>query len=151
MSAEGQGGKLEPADGRRGIQGLLLGAIALDVAYWSLWFADRELIASRHDRSYYDFENAFPLADAWLAVACLLALVALVRRRPSALLWLLAAGSSGLYLFGMDLLYDLEHGIFASGSGGLVEAGIVAVTLVFSLTALRWSWRHRRVLLRDED
>jgi hypothetical protein len=76
-----------------------------------------------------------------------LALVTLHRRRPSALLWLVCAGSAGLYLFGMDFLYDVEHGIFAKGGGGAFEAVIVALTLTFSLTLLVWSWRHRGELL----
>ncbi len=80
------------------------------------------LIASENTRAYYEFENAFPLADAWLGVACLLAWWTLTTRRPSALFWLLCAGSAGAYLFCMDLLYDLENGIFTSGSGGVVEA-----------------------------
>jgi hypothetical protein len=132
---------------RRVVQGLLLGAIVLDVAYWSVWFTDRRLIASENTRAYYEFENAFPLADAWLGVACLLAWWSLTTRRPSALFWLLCAGSAGVYLFCMDLLYDLENGIFTSGSGGIVEAAIVAVTGVFSATILTWSWRHRGALL----
>jgi hypothetical protein len=132
---------------RRFVQCLLVGAIVLDVAYWSVWFTDRRLIASENSRAYYEFENAFPLADAWLGVACLMALVALARRWPSALFWLLCAGSAGVYLFCMDLLYDLENDIFASGSGGVVEAAIVAVTLLFSVTVLTWSWRHRGDLL----
>ena len=64
-----------------------------------------------------------------------------------ALFWLIAAGSAGMYLFGMDLLYDLEHGIFTSGGGGVVEAVIVTLTLVFSLTVLRYAWTHRAELL----
>ena len=132
---------------RRVVQGLLLGAIVLDVAYWSVWFTDRRLIASENTRAYYEFENAFPLADAWLGVACLLAWWTLTTRRPSALFWLLCAGSAGVYLFCMDLLYDLENGIFTSGSGGVVEAAIVAVTGIFSVTILTWSWRHRGALL----
>ena len=39
----------------------------------------------------------------------------------------------------MDFLYDVQHGIFTSGGGGVIEAGIVAVTLVFSLTVLRFA------------
>ena len=61
-----------------------------------------------------------------------------------ALFWILCAGSAGMYLFGMDFLYDLEHGIFTSGGGGAVEAVIVAITLVFSLTALRYGWTRGR-------
>jgi hypothetical protein len=71
----------------------------------------------------------------------------MTRRTPMALFWILCAGSAGMYLFGMDLLYDLEHGIFTSGGGGAVEAGIVALTLVFSLTALRYGWTRRSELL----
>ena len=132
---------------RRVVQSLLVGAVVLDIAYWTTWFADRDLIASVHLRAYYEFEDAFPLADLWLGVACVLALVSLAQRRPSALFWLLCAGSAGVYLFCMDLLYDLENGIFTSGSGGVVEAVIVAVTLTFSTTVLLWSWRHRGELL----
>ena len=135
---------------RRVVQGLLVGAVVLDVAYWSVWFTDRRLIASENTRAYYEFENAFPLADAWLGVACLLAWWTLTTRRPSALFWLLCAGSAGVYLFCMDLLYDLENGIFTSGSGGIVEAAIVAVTGVFSVTILTWTWRHRGALLSGQ-
>ena len=132
---------------RRAIEVMLVVAILLDVAYWSIWFTQRDWIASEHRQAYYEFENAFPLADLWLGVACVCALVALRRRWPSALLWLLCAGSAGLYLFGMDLLYDLENGIFTTGGGGAFEAVIVTLTLVFSLTVLSWSWRHREDLL----
>jgi hypothetical protein len=131
----------------RGIQALLVGAIVLDVVYWTLWFADRDSIASEHHQAYYEFENAFPLADAWLGIACLLALVTLRAGRPTALFWLICAGSAGMYLFCMDFLYDVENAIFTKGGGGAFEAAVVAVTLVFSVTVLTWSWRHHRELL----
>jgi hypothetical protein len=132
---------------RRLIQGMLVVAIVLDVAYWTIWFIDRSVLASETTEAYYQFENAFPLADAWLGLACVLALVTLTRRRPAAHFWLVAAGSAGLYLFGMDLLYDLEHHILFTSAGGAVEALIVALTLAFSLTALRYAWRNRDALL----
>ena len=122
------------------MQAMLVVAILLDIAYWSIWFPDRDVLASAHTQAYYDFENAFPLADAWLGIACVLALVALTRRTPAAAYWLTCAGAAGLYLFGMDFLYDLENDIFTAGGGGAFEAVIVALTLVFSLTALRYSW-----------
>jgi hypothetical protein len=134
---------------RRVIEWMLVVAIVLDVGYWSVWFTRRDWIASEHTRAYYDFENAFPLADLWLGVACLLALVALRRSQSSALFWLVCAGSAGLYLFGMDLLYDVENGILLQGSGGVLEALIVLLTLVFSVTVLSWSWRHRAELLAE--
>ena len=83
---------------RRVIEGMLVVAIVLDLAYWTLWFTERSWIASEHRAAYYQFENAFPLADLWLGITCVLALVALRRHRPTALLWLLCAGRAGVYL-----------------------------------------------------
>ena len=136
---------------RRTVEAMLVVAIVLDVAYWSIWFTQRDWIASEHTSAYYEFENAFPLADLWLGVACVLALVTLRARRPSALLWLVCAGSAGLYLFGMDFLYDVENGIFAKGGGGAFEAVIVAVTWIFSITVLRFAWTRRAELLAGAD
>jgi hypothetical protein len=135
---------------QRWVEVMLVVAIALDIAYWSIWFTNRDWIASEHRKAYYEFENAFPFADLWLGVACVLALVTLRARRPSALFWLLCAGSAGMYLFGMDFLYDVENGIFAKGGGGAFEAVIVALTLAFSVTILSWSWRHRGELLSGD-
>jgi hypothetical protein len=132
---------------RRTVEAMLVVAIVLDVAYWSIWFTQRDWIASEHTSAYYEFENAFPLADLWLGVACVFALVTLRRRHESALFWLLCAGSAGLYLCAMDFLYDVENGIFAKGGGGAFEAVIVLLTLVFSVTILSWTWRHRGELL----
>ena len=70
--------------------------------------------------------RAFPLADAWLGLACLFALVCLRRGLPAAHFWLVCAGSAGLYLFGMDFLYDVENGIFTSG-GSSVESRLTAI------------------------
>lgn len=130
---------------------MLVTAVVLLVTYWSVWFTDRSWLASEHTAAYYAFEDAFPLADGLLAVACVLALVALHRRSPTALLWLLAGGGAGLYLCGLDLLYDLEHAIFTRGAGGAIEAVIVAVEMVFSVVLLRWSWRHRAELLAGDS
>jgi hypothetical protein len=132
---------------RRVVTVMLVVAIALDAAYWVIWLLQRDWIASEHTQSYYDFENAFPLADLWLGLACLLALVTLVRRRPTALLWLVATGAAGLYLGCLDLLYDLEHDIFTRGGGGASEAVIVAVTWILSITVLRFAWTRRGELL----
>lgn len=131
----------------RGVRIMLVVAIVIDVAYWSIWFTQRAWIESDTSQAYVEFENAFPLADAWLGLTCVLALVALHRRSPTALLWLIAAGSAGMYLFGMDVLYDLENGIYTEGAGGVIEAGINLVTLTFSVIALRWSWSRREPLL----
>jgi hypothetical protein len=131
----------------RGIRIILVVAVAIDVTYWTIWFTNRSWIASDTTQAYVEFENAFPLADAWLGLTCVLAFVALGRRSPAALLWLIAAGSAGMYLLGMDVLYDLENGIYSEGAGGIIEAGINLITLAFSVIALRWAWSRRELLL----
>lgn len=136
---------------RRRVVVVLFVAVVLLVAYWVVWYADRSLVASNSRAAYYEFENAFPLADGWLAVCCAGAAHSLARRSPLALLWLLAAGGAGLYLFGMDVLYDLENGIWwDSGAGGVIELVINVVTGTVSVALLRWTWRHRRPLLDGE-
>ncbi|HUO49292.1 MAG TPA: hypothetical protein VMU09_10690 [Acidimicrobiales bacterium] len=131
---------------RRKVAVLLAVVAAVTVAYWVLWFADRALLASETRAAYYEFENAFPLADGFLVVAMLGSAWTLWTRRPSALGWLLAAGGMGLYLFGMDVLYDLEQGIWWKGGGGGVELVINVATLVISAGILRWAWRRRTAL-----
>ena len=132
---------------RRRVINVLAALIVLDVVYWVAWYADRSLVASNTRPAYYEFENAFPLADAWLALCCLGAIVGLRRRSATALLWLLMAAGAGFYLFGMDVLYDLEHGIWWSSGGGVVELAINILTAAVAGVLLRWTWLNRAELL----
>jgi len=131
----------------RSVRIMLMVAVVILVSYWTIWFTHRDWVASDTTAAYIAFENAFPLADAWIGLTCIFAFLALGRRHPTALLWLVAAGSAGLYLFGMDVLYDLQNGIYGKGAGGIIEAGINIITLAFSLIALRWAWTRRNALL----
>jgi len=133
---------------RRRVTWVLVAVVVLDVAYWVAWYADRSLVASNTRPAYYEFENAFPVADAWLALCCLGAIVGLRRRSPTAMLWLLMAAGAGFYLFGMDVLYDLEHGIWWSSGGGAVELLINILTAAVAGVLLRWTWINRAELLR---
>lgn len=122
-------------------------ALAALVAYWTLWAVARPVVATSTQQGYVDFEQAFPVADAWLGVAVLLAVVSARRRRPVALLWLLAAGGAGIYLFCMDVTWDLQHGTYGTGAGGLIELAVNLLTAGLSGWILRWAWRRRAALL----
>ncbi len=101
--------KTELPRGGRFVLGVLIFGVVATLAYWVIWFGvDREILASAHTESYYAFENSFPLADLWMASSGLAASIALVRRRASALLWCIAAGSISIYLGLLDVLFDLE-------------------------------------------
>jgi hypothetical protein len=134
----------------RAVRIMLVVAVVILVAYWTIWFTERSWVESDTSAGYIAFENAFPLADGWLGVTCVLAFVALGRHSATALLWLISAGAAGLYLFGMDVLYDLENDIYAKGAGGIIEAAINLITLGFSLVALLWAWSRRERLLAGD-
>ncbi|MEO6602568.1 MAG: hypothetical protein ABIQ16_21980 [Polyangiaceae bacterium] len=136
--------------GGRFILGLLIFGVLATGAYWVVWFGiDREILASAHTDRYYAFENSFPLADAWMVVTGVLASIALVRRRASALLWCIAAGSISIYLGLLDVLFDLQNGIYLSPDTGgvVVEIVINVLTLSLGSVLLVWAWRSRRALL----
>ena len=119
---------------------------AITILYWILWFSDRSLLASESTKAYYQFENAFPLADGWWVTTMLGGAWALLAGRASAVGWLLVSAGAGIYLFCMDVLYDAERGIWGKGSGGLIEAVINVATLAINVGVLRWTWRHRSSL-----
>ena len=74
---------------------VLLVAALLIVAYWVAWLAHRSLVASETTPGYTQFEDAFPLADGWLALCLVAASYCLVTARRAALFWLLAGGGAG--------------------------------------------------------
>jgi hypothetical protein len=133
---------------RVGVMRWLIVTAALVVAYWVLWFADRGIVASDHTSEYIAFEQSFPLADAWLLTALLVTSIQLWRRSPSALMWVFVVGGAGLYLCAMDVLYDLEHGIYTKGQGGAIELAINIITAVSSIGIMRFGWHFRHALLR---
>jgi hypothetical protein len=131
------------------ILGVLIFGVLATLAYWIVWFGvDRDILASAHTESYYAFENAFPAADLWMAGCGLAAIVALVRRRASSLVWIIAAGATSVYLGLLDVLFDLENGIYHSpDTGGVcVEIAINVLTLAFGTVIMVWAWRARRQL-----
>src|SRR5450432_4002235 len=135
--------------GGRFILGVLIFGVVATIAYWVVWFGvDREILASAHTESYYAFENSFPVADAWMTLTGLAAIVALFRRRASALLWSIAAGTTSIYLGLLDVLFDLENGIYHSADTGgvVVEIVINVLTLSMGAVVLVWAWRSRRAL-----
>jgi hypothetical protein len=133
--------------------GLLWFGSLATLAYWVIWFfVDRSWLATADFPAYYTFENAFPVADAWMAVTGALGAIALTRRRPAALLWMLLAGSASVYLAGMDILFDLENGIYRASTGlanVAVELFINVGCLWGGLAIIAFAWRHR-VALQSE-
>ena len=136
--------------GRRRMIGAALTGAALLACYWAAWLLDRSLLASDTRPAYYEFEAAFFLADVWLAACLVAGARALSARRAAALLWLLAAAGAAGFLFGVDLLYNLQHGVWFASGRGLTELLRNLATGAGAVGLFTWTWPRRAELLAGD-
>ena len=130
--------------GRSVVIGLLWLSAVVTLLYWATFFTSGDVQSSEAE-CYLAFERAFPAADLWLAAACLAAAEGLRRRREWAVLFGIAAGSAAVYLGCMDVLYNLENGMYAVWSAPMVgEIVINLFCLTFGPFLLVWFWKNRR-------
>jgi hypothetical protein len=142
---------IQNVPGRRTIAILLLFAAVVTLAYWVVWFSNRDILASTHTIQYFTFENAFPAADGWIVISALLAAVGLLRARRWGIYWTIVAAGSGIYLGCMDVLFDLENGIYALGGAAIVEIIINILTFLLGIIGLVWAWRAFRQIAHISD
>jgi hypothetical protein len=129
--------------------GIGLFAAAAIFLYWLAWFAAPAVVQSRTPDApdyaiYVNYEQAFPLADAWLAVAALVGAAGLWKMRAWGFLFMLLAGGSAIFLGLMDLLYDLEHSMFTPlNAASAIELVIVLLLLALGPVVIVLTWRLR--------
>jgi hypothetical protein len=136
--------------GRRRVASALLAGATLLVLYWAAWVLDRTLLAADTRPAYFEFEGAFFLADVWLATCLVAGARALTARRSSALLWLLAAGGAGGFLVAVDVLYNLQHGVWFASQRGLAELVRNLATGAGTIGLFTWAWPRRAELLAGD-
>jgi hypothetical protein len=149
MVLAARGNELTERSRRRVAYALLTGA-ALLVLYWAAWLLDRALLAADTRPAYYEFEGAFLLGDLWLATCLALGARALTGRRSSALLWLLAAGGAGGFLLAVEVLYNLQHGVWFASQRGLAELVRNLATGAGTVGLFTWAWPRRTELLAGD-
>jgi hypothetical protein len=141
-----QQNELDAPHGRRTLAAILLLGGVGTILYWTTFFTSG-VVQATGEPCYLVFERAFPAADACTAVAAILAGVGLWRRQPSAVLFGIACGSGFVFLGLMDVLYNLEQGMYALRTP---EMAYEIVINIFCLTvgpaAIAYAWRQRRVL-----
>ena len=135
---------------RRRVAYALRAGAALLVLYWAAWLLDRSLLAADTRPAYYEFEGAFFLADAWLATCLVAGARSLTARRSSALLWLLAAAGAGGFLLAVDVLYNLQHGVWFASGRGLTELVRNLATGAGTVGLFTWTWPRRAELLTGD-
>jgi len=136
------------------VVGLGIFTVVAAVLYWTAWFLAPETIQARSPDAqdyqiYVNFEQAFPLADSWLAIAALIGVVGLWKMRAWGFLFGLLGGSAAIFLGLMDLLYDLQHNMFVPfTSQAGTELVIVLLLLLVSPLQIYLLWRRRRMFMK---
>lgn len=120
---------------------MLLAALGT-LAYWLVYFTSGDTQV-RSDEVYLAFENAFPLADAYMALALALGAYFLWRGDTRGVLWGIVGGAAMIFLGCMDLLFNLEQNQFAHMSAEMwAETFIVAFCLCFGPFTVWRLWCH---------
>src|SRR5207253_10073430 len=133
-----------PRPAPRAVAARLAVTAAGTAAYWIAFFAAGNALHSSETDAYVAVEHAFPAADTWMASAAIFAAIGLVRRRPWAVLAGIAAGSALVFLGLLDMLFNLEQGLYARPSVAMaVEAVINLFCLAVGPFCLVYFWRHR--------
>ncbi len=134
------------ADSRRVLAAVLLFGGLGTIVYWVAFFTSG-VVQAVQDPCYLAFERAFPAADAWTAATSIAAATALSRRHATAVLFAIAAGSGFVFLGLMDVLYNLEHGMYALRSAEMASEIVINVfCLTVGPLAIAFAWRRRREL-----
>lgn len=90
---------------------LLIVTAVVTVAYWLDFFL-RGTVHVVEEEWYLRFERSFPVADAWMAGASLVAAIGLLGDRSYGVVFGLAAAGALLFLGLMDLTFNVQNGLF---------------------------------------
>ena len=134
--------------------GIGIFAFVAIVAYWFFWFAVPGVVQARTPADpdfavYSGYELAFPLPDAFVAIAALIGAIGLWRMKDWGFLSMLLAAGGAFFLGLEDLLFDLENHMFVPFNGAaVIELAIVLVIMALGPTMTVLLWKHREELIK---
>jgi hypothetical protein len=134
--------------------GIGIFAFVAIVAYWFFWFAVPGVVQARTPADpdfavYSGYELAFPLPDAFVAIAALVGVIGLRKMKDWGFLSMLLAAGGAFFLGLEDLLFDLENHMFAPFDGAaVIELAIVLVIMALGPTMTVLLWKHREELIK---
>ena len=132
--------------GVKWIIGLLLIIFVVTAIYWITFYTSGD-VQVRQDEAYLAFERSFPLADAWMAICALLGAIGLWRSKAWGFLFGLLAASSAIFLGLMDVLFNLNEGLYIIvGTEMLIEVVINVFTLSMGPVIIWYLWKRREFL-----
>jgi hypothetical protein len=107
---------------------LLIITAVVTVGYWLDFFARGTVQAGQEDW-YIRFERAFPAADAWMALACLIAALGLLGDEAYGVAFGLVAAGALVFLGLLDVLFNVQNGLYRRlpGSGQMWAEAVINV------------------------
>jgi hypothetical protein len=134
--------------------GIGIFAFVAIAAYWFFWFAVPGVVQSRLPADpgyavYMGYELAFPLPDAFVALAALVGVIGLWNMKDWGFFSMLLAAGGAFFLGLEDLLFDLENNMFLPFDGAaVIEVAIVLVILLLGPVLTALLWKHRKELVK---
>jgi len=134
--------------------GIGIFAFVAILAYWFCWFVFPDAIQARTPAdpdfvSYMVYELAFPLPDAFVAIAALIGVIGLWKMKDWGFLSMLLAVGGTFFLGLEDLLFDLENNMFVPFNGAAgIELAIVLLIMSLGPLMTILLWRRRKDLVK---
>lgn len=135
--------------------GIGIFAFVAIAAYWFLWFAVPGVVQARMPTDpdyaiYSAYELAFPLPDAFVAIASLMGVIGLWKMKDWGFLSMLLAAGGAFFLGLEDLLFDLENHMFTPfNDAAVIELAIVLLIMALGPAMTLLLWKHRRELVHS--
>mgnify|MGYP001595806723 FL=1 len=118
---------------------------ALNVLFWILYFSGLVVVSESENGLVSEFESAFPLADAVLGIALLVAGAGLLKRKPYGGFFLVTAAAMAVYLGILDVTFYGRHGMyFPLTMSTLFSLFINAFCIAGGVFGLCLGWRFWR-------
>ncbi|MCL4477675.1 MAG: hypothetical protein M1381_01050 [Deltaproteobacteria bacterium] len=111
------------------------------IVFWILFFFVPGSVQSSDEKCYMVFQKSFVAADLWMSIAFFLSAYFLYRSESIGVLWGIVAGGTFVFLGLMDVLYNIENGMYKHiNSGMFFEILINLTSLVFGSFTINYVW-----------
>ncbi len=115
---------------------------ALTIVFWFLFLFVPGSVQSSDERCYMVFEKSFVAADLWMSIAFFLSAYFLYHADAAGVLWGIVAGGTFVFLGLMDVLYNIENGMYKKINSGMVFEILINLTsIIFGGFTIIYVWK----------
>jgi len=113
----------------------------LTIVFWVLFLFVPNSVQSSTEKCYMVFQHSFVAADMWMCVAFFLSAYFLYNRNVAGVLWGIVAGGTFVFLGLMDILYNIENGMYKHINAGMFFEILINLTsIVFGGFTINYVW-----------